>query len=205
MNTWNWVIFAIFESQMIERTPKSECTRKIEQDRSISKILTFCQHLHKSQFFWKLDVCTISEIRMKKWVPKSECTRKIEWDRSVLKILTFWSTFAQKSTFFGNWMFAQFRSFEWRNGSQNRNVLEKLSGTGLFWKFWLSGQGQKSAWSKLFFFFWGGSDWVRFPGRSGLNLEKWVSSRWRHPWRHSVEGTCSTCGTCERLTGWGGA
>ena len=76
---------------MTERTPKSKCTRKIEQDRSISKILTFGQHLHKSQLFWKLDVCTIFELRMKKRVPKSECTRKIEWDRSVLKILTFWS------------------------------------------------------------------------------------------------------------------
>ena len=76
---------------MTERTPKSECTRKIEQDRFILKILTFGQHLHKSQLFWKLDVCTISELRMKKRVPKSECTRKIEWDRSVLKILTFWS------------------------------------------------------------------------------------------------------------------
>ena len=33
----------------MERTPKSECTRKIEQDRSILKILTFGQYLHKSQ------------------------------------------------------------------------------------------------------------------------------------------------------------
>ena len=46
----------------------------------------------------------------------------------------------------------QFLSFEWRNGSQNRNVLEKLSGTGPFWKFWLFGQGQESTWSKHFFF-----------------------------------------------------
>ena len=76
---------------MTERTRKSECTRKIEQDRSILKILTFGQHLHKSQLFRKLDVCTISELRMKKRVPKSECTRKIEWDKSVLKILMFWS------------------------------------------------------------------------------------------------------------------
>ena len=79
---------------MMKRTPKSECIRKIEQDRSILKILTFGQNLHKSQlffFFGELDVCTIFEPRMKKWVPKSECTRKIEWDRSVLKFLTFWS------------------------------------------------------------------------------------------------------------------
>ena len=36
---------------MTERTLKLECTRKIEQDRSILKILTFGQHLHKSQLF----------------------------------------------------------------------------------------------------------------------------------------------------------
>ena len=103
-----------------------------------------------------------------------ESTRKIGQDRYFLKILTFWSTFVQKSTF-GNWTFAQFLSFEWRNGSQNRNVLVKLSGTGPFWKFWLFGQSQRSTWSKhflflLFFFylkfFAAGSDRVRFPGRS---------------------------------------
>ena len=85
-----------------------------------------------------------------------ESTRKIGQDRYFLKILTFWSIFVQKSTF-GNWTFTQFLSFEWRNGSQNRNVLEKLSGTGPFWKFWLFGQGQGSTRSKhflsLFFFF----------------------------------------------------
>ena len=110
-----------------------------------------------------------------------ESTRKIRQDRSFLKIFTFWSTFVQKSTF-GNWTFAQFLSFEWRNGSQNRNVLEKLSGTSPFWNFWLFGQGQGSTWSKhflfipfflfnffFFFFFSGGSDRVRFPGRSGSN------------------------------------
>ena len=80
-----------------------------------------------------------------------ESTRKIGQDKYFLKILTFWSTFVQKSTF-GNWTFAQFLSFEWRNGSQNRNVLEKLSGTGPFWKFWLFGQGQESTWSKHFLF-----------------------------------------------------
>ena len=80
-----------------------------------------------------------------------ESTRKIGQDKYFLKILIFRSTFVQKSTF-GNWTFAQFLSFEWRNGSQNRNVLEKLSGTGPFWKFWLFGQGQGSTWSKHFLF-----------------------------------------------------
>ena len=39
---------------MMKRTPKSECTQKIKQDRSILKILTFGQHLHKSQLFLKI-------------------------------------------------------------------------------------------------------------------------------------------------------
>ena len=39
---------------MTERTPKSECTRKVEQDRSISKILTFGQHSHNSQLFLEI-------------------------------------------------------------------------------------------------------------------------------------------------------
>ena len=129
-----------------------------------------------------------------------ESTRKIRQDRSFLKIFTFWSTFVQKSTF-GNWTFAQFLSFEWRNGSQNRNVLEKLSRTGLFWKFWLFGQGQGSTWSKhffffhpFFFFFWGGSDRVRMrvgPGQTRSDLSGW----WRHGWRHCFGRVC-TCGTC---------
>ena len=62
---------------------------------------------------------------MKKRVPKSECTRKIEWDRSVLKILIFWSrskVYLVKAFFFLSPLF--------------------------------------------FFFFAGGSDRVRFPGRS---------------------------------------
>ena len=79
-----------------------------------------------------------------------ESSQKIGQDRYVLKILTFGSIFVQKSTP-ENWTFAQFLSFEWRNGSQNRNVLEKLSGTGPFWKFWFFGQGQGSTWSKHFF------------------------------------------------------
>ena len=79
-----------------------------------------------------------------------EFTRKTGQDKYVLKILTFGSIFVQKSTP-GNWTFEQFLSFEWRNGSQNWNVLEKLSGTGPFWKFWLFGQGQGSTWSKNFF------------------------------------------------------
>ena len=141
-----------------------------------------------------------------------ESTRKIGQDKYFLKILTFRSTFVQKSTF-GNWTFAQFLSFEWRNGSQNRNVLEKLSGIGPFWKFWLFGQGQESTWSKhflflflfsfffsKFFFFAAGSDRVRFPGRSG---SVWTngsdrSGWWRHGWRRCfgrVWHMC-TCGTC---------
>ena len=39
---------------MMKRTPKSECIRKIEQDRSILKILMFGQHLHKSQLFLEI-------------------------------------------------------------------------------------------------------------------------------------------------------
>ena len=46
---WNRVIYAISESQMTKRTPKLECTQKIEQNESILKILTFGQHLRKSQ------------------------------------------------------------------------------------------------------------------------------------------------------------
>ena len=130
-----------------------------------------------------------------------ESKRKIGQERYFLKILTFGSIFVQKSTF-GNWTFAQFLSFEWRNGSQNRNVLEKLSGTGPFWKFWLFGQGQGSTWSKHFlfpfffnFFFAGGSDRVRFPARSGSNrvsLVKPGSGGWRHPWRHAQRARVST-------------
>ena len=36
-----WTICTIFELRMKKRVPKSECTRKIEWDRSILKILTF--------------------------------------------------------------------------------------------------------------------------------------------------------------------
>jgi len=49
--------------------------------------------------------------------------------------------------------FAQFPSLEQRNGFQNWNVREKLSGTGPFGKFWLFGQSQRSTWSKLFLLF----------------------------------------------------
>ena len=130
-----------------------------------------------------------------------ESTRKFGQDRYYLKILTFWSIFVQTSTF-GNWTFTQFLSFEWRNRSQNWNVLEKLSGIGPFWKFWLFAQGQGSTSSKhfflslfFFFFFWGGSDRVRFPGRSGSNrvsLVKPGSVGWRHPWRHAQRARVST-------------
>ena len=158
---------------MMERTPKSECTWKIEQDRSILKILTFGQHLHKSQLF-------------------------------------------------RNWTFAQFLSLEWRNGSQNRNVLEKLSGTGPFWNFWLFGHGQRSAWSKhfspLFFLFiiiiiiiifLNFYFFRRFgPGQisgsvrveSGQTGQQWMtSSMTSQCWGAcGTCGTCDTCGTCER-------
>ena len=124
-----------------------------------------------------------------------ESTQKIGQDKYFLKILTFRSTFVQKSTF-GNWTFAQFLSFEWRNGFQNRNVLEKLSGTGPFWKFWLFGQGQGFTWSKdflfppffyLIFFFLQtvrtGPDFRVGPGQTGY----WG---WHHPWRHRTRRVC---------------
>ena len=149
-----------------------------------------------------------------------ESTRKIGQDRYFLKILTFWSIFVQKSTF-GNRTFTQFLSFEWRNGSKNRNVLEKLSGTGPFWKFWLFGQGKGSTWSKhffslsliFFFFFWGGSDRVRFPGRSGSNrvleddiirdvialcacVSAWRVSAWNDECGSACYDECGSVGAC---------
>ena len=131
-----------------------------------------------------------------------ESTRKIVQDRYFLKILTFWSRFVQKSIFLGIGQFAQFPSSKWRNGSQNQNVLEKLSGIGPFWKFWLFGQSQSSTRSKLFFFFFaGGSDRVKFPGRSGSNQG---SRGWRHPWRHAQRARVSAW-RVERVAGWGGA
>ena len=92
----------------------------------------------------------------------------------------------------------QFPSFKWRNGSQNWNVLEKLSGTSSFWKFWLFGQSHP--WSRpfpfcfcfcfcflfflfffcvlfyfiLFFFcrlFESRSRWM---GQTGSDLDRWV-------------------------------
>ena len=56
---------------MTERTPKSECTRKIEQDRSILKILTFGQHLRKSQL---LEIWRLHNF----WVSKEETGPKME-------------------------------------------------------------------------------------------------------------------------------
>ena len=113
------------------------------------------------------------------------------WVREVhLKNFDIWSTFAQKSTF-GNWTFAQFLSFERRNGSQNRNVLEKLNGTGPFWKFWLFSQGQRSTWSKYFLFFFFCFLVFFFCSRFGPSQisrsVKQVSGGWRHQWRHSAE------------------
>ena len=136
----------------MERTPKSECTRKIEQDRSISKILTFGQHLHKSQLF--LEIGRLYNF----WASNEETGPKIgmyskNWVGQVrFENFDFLVNICTKVNFFENWTFAQFLNFEWRNGSQNRNVLEKLSGTSSFWKLWFSGQGQKSAWSKHFLF-----------------------------------------------------
>ena len=62
----------------MEQTPKLECTRKIEQDRSILKISTFGQHLCKSQLleigrlhnFWASNEQTGPKIKMysKIWV-----------------------------------------------------------------------------------------------------------------------------------------
>ena len=136
-----------------------------------------------------------------------ESTRKIGQDRYFLKILTFWSIFVQKSTF-GNWTFAQFLSFEWRNGFQNRNVLEKLSGTCPFWKFWLFSQGQGSTWSKhffslshFFFFFL-----RRFgPGQVSRSVRvKPGTWGWHHPWRHITTRVCQRMarGAWERVLWW---
>ena len=107
------------------------------------------------------------------------------WARQVLlENFDFLVKICAKVNFLGIGPFAQFPSFKWRNGSQNRNVLKKLNGTGHFWKFWLFGQSQSSTWSKLFFFFFvGGSDRVRFPGRSGSNRG---NGGWRHVQRASV-------------------
>ena len=168
---------------MTERTSKLECTRKIEQDRSILKILTFGQHLHKSQLFWKLDVCTISEFQMKKRVLKSECTRKIEWDRSILKILTFWSTFAQKLTFLEIGPLHNFRALNEETGPKIGMYSKNRVGQVCFENFdflvkvkSLLGPSIFSLFFFFSFFFLGGSDRVKFPGWSGLNLDKRVNS-----------------------------
>ena len=116
---------------MIKRTPKSECIRKVEQDRSILKILTFGQHLHKSKLFWKLDVCTIFEPRMKKWVPKLECTWKIEWDRSVLKFLIF---FFGQDIFFHLYFYIFFFQAVWirvKPSWSGSNLDQRVSSVGM--------------------------------------------------------------------------
>ena len=55
VNFWKLDIYAISEFRMKKRVPKSECTRKIEWDRSVLKILTFWSrsrvHLVKAFFF----------------------------------------------------------------------------------------------------------------------------------------------------------
>ena len=146
-----------------------------------------------------------------------ESTRKIGQDRYFLKILAVWSIFVQKSTF-GNWAFAQFLSFEWRNGSQNRNVLEKLSGTGPFWKFWLFGQGQGSTWSKhflfpfflfkfFFFFFWQAvRTGLGFQVGPGQTESVWTngsdrSGWWRHKDVIARVYQRMACGSLERSAG----
>ena len=135
-----------------------------------------------------------------------ESTRKIGQDKYFLKILTFWSTFVQKSTF-GNWTFAQFLSFEWRNGSPKSECTRKIEWDRSILKiltFWSRSRVHLvKAFSSFFFFFFffnffaAGSDRARFPGRSNrlvvddvisyvIALE--VSGGWRHRWRHSAGG-----------------
>ena len=96
-----------------------------------------------------------------------------------------------KSQLFGNWTFAPFSSLEWRNGSQNWNVLEKLSEAGPFWKFWLFGHGvylvMVFSLTFFFFFFLGGSDPGQICGsvRFGSGQTGQTSGGWRHWWRHA--------------------
>ena len=137
-----------------------------------------------------------------------ESTRNIGQDRYFLKILTFWSRFVQKLIFLGIGNFAQFPSFKWRNGSQNRNVLEKLSGTGHFWKFWLFSQSQSSTWSKLFlflfflfnFFFFlqavrTGSDFQVDPGQTGVVEDDVIQDVMR-------KGHVYADSACRRMSWW---
>ena len=55
VNFWKLDIYAISELRMKKWVPKSECTRRIEWDRSVLKILTFWSrsrvHLVKAFFF----------------------------------------------------------------------------------------------------------------------------------------------------------
>ena len=175
-----------------------------------------CENLNRTSFArtsWflvkvhiKANSCRIilfEQFRIPEWrnrPQKMESTRKIRQDRSFLKIFTFWSTF-------GNWTFAQFLTFEWRNGSQNRNVLEKLSGTGHFWKFWLFGQSQSSTWSKLFLFLFFLFNFF-FNRRFGPGQDEWVKpNRPRQTGQTVVGGDIialeGTCSTCKRVAGWG--
>ena len=187
---------------MTERTPKSECTRKIEQDRSISKILTFGQHLHKSQFFWKLYVCTISELRMKKRIPKSECTRKIEWDRSILKILTSGQHLHRSPLFLEIGRLHNFWTSNEETGPKIGMYSKNRVGQVRFENFDFLVK-VKSLLGPFFFFFFfsGGSD----PGQTGSVRSGW----WRHGWRHcsgrvwhvwrmtSSMTSYDSCGTCD--------
>ena len=63
--------------------------RKTEQDKSLMKILTFCQDLCKSQFSRNRNICANSESRMMTRILKLESTRKNDQDKSLLKFLTF--------------------------------------------------------------------------------------------------------------------
>ena len=128
------------------------------------------------------------------------------WARQVLlENFDFLVKICAKVNFFGIGQFAQFQSFKWRNGSQNQNVLKKLSGTGPFWKFWLFGQSQSSTLSKLFLFFLFN---FFFNRRFGPGQDEWVKpNRPRQTGQTVVGGDIialeGTCSTCKRVAGWG--
>ena len=94
------------------------------------------------------------------------------WARQVLlENFDFLVKICAKVNFLGIGQFAQFSIFKWRNGSQNRNVLEKLNGTGHFWNFWLFGQSQSFTRSKLFIYLF-------FCKWFGPGQDEWVKSGW---------------------------
>ena len=169
---------------MIERTPKLECTWKIEQDRSFLKILTFGQDLCKSQFS---ENWTFAQFPSFKWRNKSQ---KTKWDIPILKILTFGQD-SCKSQLFRNWTVCTIsisRMKKWipksectRKTEWDRPILKILT----FW----SKSKFKLGQSFLFFNFrqFGlGQDEQVNLGRPGSNRG---SGRCRYPWRHST-GWC---------------